>query len=94
MNINNAVISGNAKLAMYYLRKESINYLELQEIFSGESDYVLMQIPPGIANGYKAHLDKIVILANCSTQPHYPNEIIRIDPLSDKITYSWDLKYS
>ena len=42
MNINNAVISGNAKLAMYYLRKESINYLELQEIFSGESDYVLM----------------------------------------------------
>ena len=53
-----------------------------------------MQIPPGIANGYKAHLDKIVILANCSTQPHYPNEIIRIDPLSDKIPYSWDLKYS
>ena len=40
MNINNAVISGNAKLVMYYLRKESSTYLELQEIFSGESDYV------------------------------------------------------
>lgn len=27
MNINNAVISGNAKLMMYYLRKESSTYL-------------------------------------------------------------------
>ena len=62
---------------MYDLKKEICTYKELQEIFSGESNYILVQMPPGIANGYKAHLGKIVILASCSTEPLYPNEIIR-----------------
>jgi dTDP-4-dehydrorhamnose 3,5-epimerase len=94
MTINNSVISGNVKLFMYDLRKESSTYRELQEIFSGEKKYVLVKLPLGIANSYKAHVDKMVILANYSTEPHYPNEIIRIDALSDKIPYIWDLKYS
>ena len=32
----------------------------------------LVQMPPGIANGYKAYGDKMVILANCATEPHDP----------------------
>ena len=39
---------------------------ELQEIFLGEDNYVLAQIPPGIANGYKAYGDSMVILANAA----------------------------
>ena len=93
MTINNAVISGNAKLVMYDLREKSSTYRELQEIFLGESNYVLVQMPPGIANGYKAYGDKMVILANCATEPHDPNEIIRINPFTDKIPYIWDLNH-
>ena len=93
MTINNSVISGNAKLVMYDLREKSPTYKELQEIFLGESNYVLVQMPPGIANGYKAYGNKMVILANCATEPHDPNEIIRIDPFTDKIPYNWDLKH-
>ena len=78
---------------MYDLREKSPTFKELQEIFLGESNYVLVQMPPGIANGYKAYGDKMVILANCATEPHDPNEIIRLDPFTDKITYSWDLKH-
>ena len=92
MTINNSVISGNAKLVMYDLREKSPTFKELQEIFLGESNYVLVQMPPGIANGYKAYGDKMVILANGATEPHDPNEIIRIDPFTDKIPYNWDLK--
>ena len=93
MTINNAVISGNAKLVMYDLREDSPTYKELQEVFLGESNYVLVQMPPGIANGYKSYGDKMVILANCATEPHDPQEIIRLDPLSEEIPYKWDLKH-
>lgn len=93
MTINNAVISGNAKLVMYDQREESPTYREVQEVFFGESNYVLVQMPPGIANGYKAYGDKMVVLANCASEPHDPDEIIRIDPFSKDIPYNWDLKH-
>ena len=64
----------------------------MQEVFFGEDNYVLVQMPPGIANGYKAYGDKMAILANCATEPHDPNEILRIDPFTKDIPYNWDLK--
>jgi dTDP-4-dehydrorhamnose 3,5-epimerase len=89
MTVNNAVISGRAKLVLYDLRDGSPTKGELQEIFLGEDNYVLVQIPPGIANGYKAYGDKMVILANAATEPHDPNEMLRMDPDTDQIPYDW-----
>jgi len=93
MIVNNAVISGRAKLVLYDQREDSPTKGELQEIFLGEDNYVLVQIPPGIANGYKAYGDKLVILANCGTEPHRPEEMLRLDPSSPEIPYVWDLKH-
>lgn len=93
MTVNNAVISGRAKLVLYDLREDSATKGELQEIFLGEDNYVLVQIPPGIANGYKAYGDKLVILANCATEPHDPNEMARMDPLTPDIPYEWSLRH-
>jgi dTDP-4-dehydrorhamnose 3,5-epimerase len=93
MTINNAVLCGRAKLVMYDLRETSPTRGELQEIFLGEDNYVLVQIPPGIANGYKAFGDKMVILANCATEPHDPQEMIRIDPFTKEIAYDWAVKH-
>ena len=92
MTINNAVLSGRAKLVMYDKREKSPTHGELQEVFLGEDNYVLVQMPPGIANGYKAFGDKMVILANCATEPHDPGEMIRMDPFSSEIPYDWSLK--
>jgi dTDP-4-dehydrorhamnose 3,5-epimerase len=89
MTVNNAVISGRAKLVLYDLREGSPTRGELQEIFLGEDNYVLVQIPPGIANGYKAYGDKMVILANAGTEPHDPTEMLRMDPDTDEIPYDW-----
>ena len=48
---------------LYDLREQSRRRKgKLQEIFFGEDNYCLVQIPPGIANGYKAYGDKMVIL--------------------------------
>ncbi len=93
MTVNNAVIAGRAKLVMYDLRRHSPTYGELQEVFFGEDNYVLVQIPPGIANGYKAYGNQMVIMANCATEPHDPEEMDRIDPFDNSIPYSWDLKH-
>jgi dTDP-4-dehydrorhamnose 3,5-epimerase len=93
MTVNNAVIAGNAKLVMYDCREDSATKGEFQEVFLGEHNYVLVQIPPGIANGYKAYGDRMVILANCGTEPHDPKELVRLDPFTKEIPYDWSLKH-
>jgi dTDP-4-dehydrorhamnose 3,5-epimerase len=93
MTINNAVICGRAKLVIYDGRPTSQSNGELMELFIGEDNYVLVQIPPGLANGYKAYGDKMVVLANCATEPHDPDEMIRLEPFEKSIPYDWDLKH-
>jgi dTDP-4-dehydrorhamnose 3,5-epimerase len=93
MTVNNAVISGHAKLVMFDGRPGSPTKGRLHEVFMGESNYVLVQIPPGIANGYKAYGDKLVVLANCATEPHDPDEMIRIPPDDPSIPYDWALRH-
>lgn len=93
MTVNNAVVSGRAKLVMYDLRENSPTRGRLQEVFFGEDNYVLVQIPPGIANGYKAYGDKLVIMANCATEPHDPAEMLRVSPFDPSIPYDWSLRH-
>ena len=92
MTVNNTVIVGMAKLVMYDGRPDSPTHGEVTELFIGEDNYCLVQIPPGIANGYKAYGDKMVIMANCATEAHDPTEIGYIDPLNNDIPYDWALK--
>ena len=93
MELNYAVISGNIKLVLYDNRKKSPTYKELQEIFLGEDNYVLVKIPPHVVNGFKAVGDKLAIVANCSDIPHDPEEIERFDPFDKTIGYSWDIRH-
>jgi dTDP-4-dehydrorhamnose 3,5-epimerase len=93
MTVNNAVLQGHAKLVLYDLRDASPTKGQVQEIFFGETNYCLVQIPPGIANGYKAYGDKLVVMANCATEPHDPNEMLRLDPFTGDIPYDWSLKH-
>lgn len=90
--LNYAVIVGMIKLVLYDDRKESPTRGELMELFIGESNYVLVRIPPGIWNGFKGIGAGSAIVANCASQPHDPEEIIRMDPFTDKIAYDWRLK--
>ena len=93
MTVNNVVVSGHAKLVLYDGRPNSPTLGEVQEIFMGDSNYVLVQIPPGIANGYKAYGDRLVILANCATEPHDTSEMLRMRPDDPAIPYDWELRH-
>jgi dTDP-4-dehydrorhamnose 3,5-epimerase len=92
MTLNYAVPVGMIKLVLYDGRKGSKTEGELMELFIGEDNYCLVQIPPNVHNGFKGLGTKTAIVANCSTHPHDPKEIIRIDPFTEDIPYDWALK--
>jgi dTDP-4-dehydrorhamnose 3,5-epimerase len=87
-----AVISGMIKLVLFDERKQSQTYGELMEIFTGDDNYQLIKIPVGVVNGYKTIGVMPAIVANCATEPHEPDEMLRYDPLKCHIQYDWSLK--
>lgn len=93
MTLNYAVVSGMIKLVLYDPREDSSTKGQVQEIFMGEDNYVLVQIPHGIYNGFKGIGVKPAIVANCATIPHDPDEIKRLDPFSKEIPYDWGLRH-
>jgi len=91
MTLNYAVIEGMIKLVLFDERHDSKTNGEIQELFIGESNYVLVQIPPYVWNGFKGIGDGPAIVANCATLPHHPEEITRLDPHNNHIPYQWSL---
>lgn len=93
MTLNYAVIVGMIKLVIYDDRPSSPTKGNLVEFFIGEENYSMVKIPPGLWNGFKGIGNKQAIVANCSTHPHRPDEIERMDPFSPDIPYDWSLKH-
>lgn len=93
MTLNYAVVHGTIKLVLYDDRMESSTRGELMELFLGEMNYSLVKIPPNIWNGFKGIGTIPAIVANCSTIPHRPDEIQRMDPFKNHIPYNWELKH-
>ncbi len=93
MTLNYAVVAGMIKLVLYDDREASPTRGELMELFTGEDNYALITIPPGIWNGVKGIGVEPAIVANCASEPHDPEEIVRLDPLSEEIPYDWTLKH-
>jgi dTDP-4-dehydrorhamnose 3,5-epimerase len=93
MTLNYCVVSGMVKLVLYDARPDSPTKGELQELFIGDLNYVLVRIPPGIWHGWKCISEHEAILANCPTEQHDPSEIERMSPFSNEIPYDWSLKH-
>ncbi|MBN1484049.1 MAG: dTDP-4-dehydrorhamnose 3,5-epimerase family protein [Chloroflexia bacterium] len=92
MTLNYAVVVGTIKLVLYDDREGSPSRGEIVELFVGESNYVLVKIPPGIWNGFKGVGTQPALVANCATLPHDPAEIVRLDPFDNPIPYDWALR--
>jgi len=92
MTLNYAVIHGMIKLVLYDDREGSPTRGNLMELFTGDENYLLVKIPPGVWNGFKGISPQPAIVANCATLPHAPDEIERISPFTDKIPYDWGEK--
>jgi dTDP-4-dehydrorhamnose 3,5-epimerase len=90
MTLNYAVPFGSIKLVLYDDRPLSNTRGELMEIFTGPDNYCLIRIPPDVWNGFKGVGTTPAIVANCSTIPHDPREIERLDPHDPSIPYKWE----
>ena len=92
MTLNYACIVGQIKLVIYDDRENSPTKGNLMELFIGEDNYCLVQIPPNLWNGHKGIKESII--ANCATHPHDPTKSVRIDPIkNDLIPYDWSIKH-
>lgn len=92
MTLNYSCVHGRIKLVVYDDRDGSATRGHLEEIFLGPDNYCLVQIPPGLWNGFKGMGSEPAIVANCCTHPHDPSRSERLDPLSDTIPYSWEVR--
>jgi len=89
MTLNYAVVVGQIRLVIYDDRDHSPTRGALHEMLLGEARYHLVQIPPGLWNGFQGVGLERAIVANCSTHPHDPQEIRRIEPFDYHIPYRW-----
>lgn len=93
MTLNYVVPIGRIKMVLFDDRPRSPTAGEVQELFLGEGNYQLVQVPPMIWNGFKGIGNQPTMVANCATIPHSPDEIERIDAFSPQVPYSWVLRH-
>lgn len=92
MTLNYACVHGRIKLVLFDDREGSPTRGEIMERFLGPDDYSLVQIPPGVWNGFKGMGPDAAIVANCSTHPHDPTRSTRLDPFDNDIPYDWGVR--
>lgn len=91
--LNYAVVSGMIKLVLYDDRPESDTRGELQEIYMGDQNYCLVQIPPGVWNGFMGVGIKEALVADLINVPHHQDVMKRMDPRNnDLIQYDWRVR--
>lgn len=92
MTLNYAVVKGAINLVLYDDREHSKTKGEVMEIPLSTENYRLVTIPPMVWNGFQGMGKEDAIVANCSTMPHDPEEILREDPFKNSIPYKWKAK--
>ena len=93
MTLNYVVPIGQIKFVLYDAREESPTFGELQEIYLGTGNFSLVSVPPLVWNGFKGLGTSMSLVANCSSIPHDPDEIVRQDPFTKEIPYDWAIKH-
>ena len=91
---NMAVIKGMMKIVLYDGRQTSATCGEVQEIFAGEHNPVLVHIPPSVYHGFKCISVEEALVVNVPSEPYNyqePDEF-RAPPHDSNIPYRWERK--
>ena len=91
---NMAVVKGMMKIVLYDGRKESATYGEINEIFAGIHNPVLVHIPPLVYHGFKCISEKEAVVINTTTEVYnysQPDEF-RLPAHGADIPYDWGRK--
>jgi len=88
------VVSGMIKAVMFDMREDSPTKGQVQEVFMGDDNRVMLEIPVGIAHGYKTVGQTHALLLNFTDvlyNREEPDEY-RLPYNTPEIPYSWDIK--
>ena len=89
MVLNYALLVGRIRVVLYDPRDGSPTKGEVQVIELGPDNYSLITVPVEVWNGFLGLGDTPSLVANCTTIPHDPTEVRRLDPKSREIPYDW-----
>ena len=89
-----SVVCGMIKLVLYDSREDSSTQGEINEIFLGEHNPLLVKIPPLVMHGFKCVSPKEAICINVPTELYNYNQPdeFRVDPHQNDIPYDWGRK--
>lgn len=92
---NFVVVKGMIKAALYDDRQDSPTKGQVQEVFLGEQNPVLLQIPAGVIHGYKTIGVETSLLVNFPTELYNPAEPdeFRLPWNDPSIPYDWEIKF-
>lgn len=88
------VVAGMVKAVMADIREDSPTHGEVQEVFMGDHNHVLLVIPPGVAHGYKTVGVRPSHLLNFTDRLYNrddPDEL-RLPWNTPDIPYDWDIR--
>jgi dTDP-4-dehydrorhamnose 3,5-epimerase len=91
---NMAVVRGMMKIVLYDGRKDSATCGQIQEVFAGEHNPVLVHIPPHVFHGFKCISTDEALVVNIPSEPYRyqePDEF-RVPPHDNDIPYDWQRK--
>ncbi len=89
---NMTVLQGMMKIALYDGRENSKTYGEVNEIFAGDHNPVLVHIPPYVYHGFKCISTREALVVNVPSEPYNygePDEY-RLPPHGGAIPYNWE----
>jgi len=89
-----AVVKGMVKAVLYDAREDSPTHGEVQEVFLGEQNPMLLRSPAGVIHGYKTVGVEPSLLLNIPTDPYNaaePDEY-RLPYNTKEIPYDWAIK--
>ncbi|MCM1989305.1 dTDP-4-dehydrorhamnose 3,5-epimerase family protein [Oceanirhabdus seepicola] len=89
--LNYAVVKGMIKLVLFDNREGSKTKGELMELYIGDKNYCLVQIPSGVWNGFKCVGNEEAIVADLITVIHKEDVMKRMNPDNCFINYDWSL---
>ncbi len=89
------VVKGVCKVVLFDMRDGSPTHGEVQELFLGENNPILVKVPVGVAHGYKTVGTEPSYLINFPTElydPADPDEF-RLPWDTPEIPYDWEIKF-
>jgi len=91
---NIAVVKGMLKLVLFDSRESSSTLGALQELFVGDYNPLLVQIPPGVWHGWMCISESEAFVVNVPTEVYRPDapDEYRTDPHDNDIPYRWARK--